>query len=263
MILIPALTLAAGLLAADPVAQSAAERAIPNSQAQTAALSSNIAQAVDSQYLQPLQEEDINGRLWVGRPIIGGIANPVRDRRQDGASRYGAYGEGGDTIVVSVDGLFQFQSQSLAEIRPFESVIDRTDVGNPYSNPYSNGRKAMSRRIEAARQQWLKDNNYVGGVRTFVNDATLLRPAQAQSGAALPEPRGVLELAPDSPRFKSRMRVQTEPAAPRNGPRRSAGVIKVLPLDQPKMNDAKQAADQPAPSESPRAAATEPAKTNG
>jgi len=206
---------------------------------------------VNSGFLQSLEREDVNGRLWVGRPIIGGIDGTLRDRRQDGAARYGAYGEGDGTIVVSIRGLFPFESQRLAEVRPFERVGDPIDPDYPpVTNPFNRAQAKLAVRLEAARQQWLKDNNYVGGVRTFVNDAALLAPAEQKTGSAggLPEPRGVIELAPDVPRFKSRMRVDAAPrhTSPTTVSRRSAGVTKVLPKDAPKEAAAEPAKDDAA-----------------
>ncbi len=180
-----------------------------NDEAQLPPRTANNSTSIDTSFLQPRETEEVNGRLWVGRPIIGGLDNPVRDKRQDGAASYGAYGEGESTIVVNVDGLFHFESARQAEIRPFESVTDRRDVGNPYSNAFSSARKKLAARIESARQDWLKDNNYAGGVRTFVNDTTLLKPARTSDAA--PAPRAVIELSPDMPRFRSRQRVQGTP----------------------------------------------------
>ncbi len=71
------------------------------------------------------------------------------------------------------------------------------------------------KRLEAGRQEWLKEHGYTGGVRTFVNDSTrLARLAQADATGAEPpatngpiQPRAIIELAPDTPRFRSRMHV--------------------------------------------------------
>lgn len=67
-------------------------------------------------------------------------------------------------------------------------------------------------RVEAARQEWLKERGYTGGVRSFVNDRALQSDRRAQVQPEVPagsiiQPRGVIEIAPDVPRFKSRMHV--------------------------------------------------------
>ncbi len=180
--------------------------------------------------------EPINGRLWSGRPIIGGMPGSIRNPTQDDAARYGAFGEGGITITVETPGLFAFESMRLAEVRPFEPVTDALGPGNSTTNPFNRASRKLAAALEDARQRWLKDNNYVGGVRTFVNDAALL-PDSSKKATQLPTPRGVIELAPDAPRFKSRMRVETDPPKHRPGTRTSS-VIKVLPKDPPKPAEA-------------------------
>ncbi|MFZ4574148.1 MAG: hypothetical protein ACOYN0_07105 [Phycisphaerales bacterium] len=76
------------------------------------------------------------------------------------------------------------------------------------------------KRYESARQEWLKEHGFVGGVRTFVNDAFLAThlPAHASAqGSDQPavaakkgkiEPRAIIELSPDLPRFRKRMEVR-------------------------------------------------------
>jgi hypothetical protein len=76
------------------------------------------------------------------------------------------------------------------------------------------------KRYESARQEWLKENGFVGGVRTFVNDAHLANHmpihSMASSDSAEPvaskkrkiEPRAIIEISPDVPRFRKRMEVR-------------------------------------------------------
>jgi hypothetical protein len=190
---------------------------------------------IDSSWVRPLKGDDENGRLWVGRPIIGGVTGSVRENAEDGAASYGAYGMGRETIVVRVPGVFAFEQARYGEIRPWEQV--RTDNTSPYSNSFTRVHTKMARRLEEARQEWLKENNFVGGVRTFVNDAALYGPAQHAS-TARPEPRGVIELAPDTPRFKSRMRVQAPLPHRRALSERATAVVRVLPRDPAPVTDA-------------------------
>ncbi|MBX3384674.1 MAG: hypothetical protein KF864_14315 [Phycisphaeraceae bacterium] len=200
---------------------------------------------IDSSWVRMPWGDDENGRLWVGRPIIGGVTGSVRENAEDGAASYGAYGMGRETIVVRVPGMFAFEQARYGEIRPWEPV--RTDNASPYSNAFTRVHSKMARRLEEARQDWLKENNFVGGVRTFVNDAALLAPATHASGAR-PEPRGVIELAPDTPRFKSRMRVQAPVPHRRAQADRATSVVRVLPRDSA---PAVQAAPAPAQDEKP------------
>jgi hypothetical protein len=77
------------------------------------------------------------------------------------------------------------------------------------------------RSLEAARQEWLKENGYTGGVRTFVNDAS---PAARMVAATEPastnevpgvrrtiEPRGIIQFAPEATKFRKRMQVRAVP----------------------------------------------------
>jgi len=191
---------------------------------------------VHSEFLKDRPIEDLNGRLYVGRVIMGSDSSAVRNRREDAAAAYGAAGAGDETIIVKVPGLFGFDRGYVAEVRPFDRVDGRDIGANPYSNAYSNGQSKLAGRLEEARQQWLKDNNFVGGVRTFVNDAALFNKApvaatrQTNAVDTRPEPRAVIELAPDMPRFKAKMRVlapATSLADPQAGTRPVAGVGRV------------------------------------
>jgi len=196
--------------------------------------------AIDTSFLNDATPTDINGRLYVGQIIMGNDSSSVRattaSNAFDDAARYGAAGAGNETIVVAAQGLFPFQRAHFAEIRPFTPVD--AAITSPYSNSYTTAQKKLASRLESARQQWLKDNNFTGGVRTFVNDSSLMKSAaQPNSQATVfpPEPSAVIELSPDTPRFKSKMRVMvphqalpiTAAAAPR--PNKSAPTYKSAP----------------------------------
>jgi len=167
----------------------------------------------------------VNGRLWVGMPIIGGADAGRADGRAHAAAGYGALDQQGERIVVQVEGLFKFEDTALAEISPWSPVVIAERRANPYSNSYTRVHEKMASRIEEARQQWLKDNNFVGGVRTHVNDATLHTAAKVHTDqGGLPEPRATIQLSPDVPRFRSRMRVEAPV-----GEARPRALTKVLP----------------------------------
>jgi hypothetical protein len=176
--------------------------------------------------------KQVNGRVFIGSVILGpgAAAKACPD-----AARYGAQDVAAGAIKVRVPGLFGFESCGRSfEISPWQPVV-LTSGGNNWSNPYKNAHKKLAGRVEAARQQWLKDNNFVGGVRTFVNDAA---PKKAEGAAAdAPgakassekiEPRAVIELPADMPRLKAKVRV----LAPGESPARKATTTtRVLPRD--------------------------------
>lgn len=122
-----------------------------------------------------------NGMLWIGRPIIGGLNTgyPL-DWNAPGPDAYGASEYDDQTVHA----LFGCQSVPLS---PWEYVE-------------GSGLHAL----EQARQKWLRERGYVGGVRTFVNDLYLYRDEVA---ATAPQARATIELPADQPRFKSRMQV--------------------------------------------------------
>lgn len=144
-----------------------------------------------------------NGRLWVGNVVMGGVdLPPAPDQGSPGPASYGAHPGGREQVYVRV-------GQLVVAINPWQEWNTNTHA-----------------RFEAARQEWLAEHNYTGGVRTFMNDAALVTEhhgAHADADVA-PEtsprairPRAIIELAPDAPRIRHRMRVQ------------APNVIRVLP----------------------------------
>jgi hypothetical protein len=104
----------------------------------------------------------------------------------------------------------------------------------------------MARRAEDARQQWLKDNNYVGGVRTFVNDAVLYNLPAPKPRTQSIEPRGVIQLNPEVPAYKSRMKVEGKPTINTPKVAMKSTAPKVLPKAQAVAKTADAKADAPA-----------------
>ncbi len=156
----------------------------------------------------------INGRLFVTQPITStdAFAGPRPEDRtleEPGAWRYGAPGEELRTAYVRVGTL------SIG-ISPWQRIEPR-------------GLK----HLENARNKWLADRGYTGGVRTVVNDALRAAeshqpmhaatpapddmltqapaadaPAQAQPQDTI-QPRATFRVDPNTPRFRKRMQVRS------------------------------------------------------
>lgn len=140
-----------------------------------------------------------SGRLFFTRPIMGGLEN--YDTSSNESQDYGAI-DRGQTVYVRIG------HQSI----PISAWTRWNDESFP--------------RFESARQEWLKEHGYVGGVRTFMNDANFDFTATqvliaGNQPAATPEggiqPRGILELSPEMTRFRSRMHVDAARAIERAG----------------------------------------------
>ncbi len=128
-----------------------------------------------------------NGKEWRGESIVGGRTEWPAAWRDPGPAAYGALGHE-DAIVYA---------------RVGEVVV----AFSPWEHP-------GNARLEYARQAWLKENGYVGGVRTFVND-TLHRPealASAEPAARKHEivPRAIITIPIDIPRFKGHQEVKAD-----------------------------------------------------
>lgn len=134
-----------------------------------------------------------NGRAWSSRPVIGGTQGPYPTACSSWASQYGAFGNESATVFVRVGG-------QVVGINAFKPITQ-------------NG----LRRFEEARNFWLKENGYVGGVRTFTNDAFAVQKPEALVNPDVSkqvvrvngkiEPRASFQLPDDMPRRKGRLRV--------------------------------------------------------
>lgn len=149
-----------------------------------------------------------NGRLFVRRPVIGGVDAWAWDSGNPGADYYGAYGTQDLTVGFEVEPIAPFNGSDYGVINPWQAANDRTDRRNPYSNAFTRARDKADDRLEEARQEWLRDNNLTGGVRTHVNDAALFGPGEGVKQSALPTPRATIQLPADAPRIKRNIRVQ-------------------------------------------------------
>jgi hypothetical protein len=123
-----------------------------------------------------------NGREWIGRPNIGPRTTqwPL-DWSDPGPAAYGA-GEYDDPTVYALVG------QTVVTFSPWEAF---EGIGLSH--------------LESARQDWLKEQGYTGGVRTFRNEAY----SGTRVAASKIEPRATIQLGPEITKFKSRMQVRT------------------------------------------------------
>lgn len=128
-----------------------------------------------------------NGRLFIGRPIIGGRPEQWPMGWGDpGPAAYGAYENDGSQVYARTNTLVQTVSPWIS--------IPQGGLND----------------LEQARNEWLKENGYVGGVRTFVNDAYM--PVQMASGEQIPArrqitPSATIQLPADMPSFRYRQQV--------------------------------------------------------
>jgi hypothetical protein len=132
-----------------------------------------------------------NGKAWSGETFIGGVDTWAMDTGEPGADAYGARGHEG----------------AVANIRVGPYVVGV----NPFEEIRAEG-KEIPRHIlsamEDARNEWLRDHGYVGGVRSFTNDTNGMQPKQAIDLT----PKAVIPAPTDLPRTRSRMEVRS--AAP-------------------------------------------------
>jgi hypothetical protein len=136
---------------------------------------------------------DMNGRLFISRPLIGPLPGPAL-LHAPGAAYYGAIDAADAAVPVRVGHL-------VVTISPWER-IDKPGL----------------RRFEEAREFWLKESNYTGGVRTFVNDRHLWEPPQAGGGhvdagepeqvRGIPQPRATIRIPEGMPRQRRPLRVE-------------------------------------------------------
>jgi len=132
-----------------------------------------------------------NGRLWIGTVTVGPHDHDyAADDGNPGPTAYGAVDQ--DQRVLARIG---------TEVVGF----------SPWGSFSGNG----LHRYETARQEWLKEQGYVGGVRTFVNDSYLMGApamtmddADSGSGPRTIRPRAIIEVAPEVTKFRKRMHVR-------------------------------------------------------
>jgi hypothetical protein len=163
---------------------------------------SNAARPIDSLPDYPpgmaddVRRPGFNGRLWVTRPILGALSGPYAEADYaPGREAYGAYLDTGSSVPARV-GLLTI-----------------------HISPWAAWTPQGHRDLEHARSFWLQENGYTGGVRTHVNDYYLFRELYERQTSAprevskpeKPEPAAIIELSPDAPRHKNRLRVNATP----------------------------------------------------
>lgn len=133
-----------------------------------------------------------NGRLHMTRPVMGGHDGPYATvTGNPGADYYGAWGAEHQIVWARAGHL-------AVGINPWDRIPD-AGLGH----------------FERARVTWLRERGYSGGVRTFVNDASLHHHADAHAstpasaietiGPGLPQPRATIHFPdglPKRPRFQ-------------------------------------------------------------
>jgi hypothetical protein len=165
--------------------------------------------AVDS-----VRRPGFNGREWAGRPITGQAESypHVID-----AERYGAWGHEDLRIRVQIQGLHPFRPVLVGDISPWQPV--RAPSRTPaVTDPHQRAHATLARRLEEQRQRWLRENNFVGGVRTFgTANETHDRAARPEPRATIIVPEGFREREEEKFRVEADQAPDTahaEPAAP-------------------------------------------------
>lgn len=137
-----------------------------------------------------------NGAVFRTRPIVGPGHGPyARVYGEPGPEYYGAWGEENQRVYVRVGHL-------VVSVSPWTRIPEEG-----------------LERLERARNDWLRERGYVGGVRTFVNDRFATAEVAAADGP--PTPRATIEI-PAEWRPKKRFQVQAgdrvslPPTAPRD-----------------------------------------------
>lgn len=126
-----------------------------------------------------------SGRVWAGPAVLGGLPPQPDIRWPDlGPQAFGREATAADLVFARVD----------TTVVAFSPWVRFLDDGNE--------------RLELARQQWLREQGYTGGVRTFVNPRTLAQPAPAAAARAMPEPSAVIRRPIDVPATRSREQVR-------------------------------------------------------
>jgi len=131
------------------------------------------------------------------------------------ASRYGAADRQGLRVVVEVPTLERLRPFQRFVINPWErqddparfEIRERGTIRNAenITNPFVRGPRFVAERLEEARLAWLRENGYVGGVRSF--------RAADRDGDGPPTPRATIRL-PEGASGGGGYRVQGGPGAP-------------------------------------------------
>lgn len=126
-----------------------------------------------------------NGRYYLRRPVIGGMAGPYAlARSEQGAEAYGAFGSESEVVWARVN------HQPIA-LDPFTRLPSGMVLQ------------------ERARELWLRQHGYTGGVRTHVNDLYVFDGDESEEMASKPTPRATIQV-PESWRRTPTLEVRRE-----------------------------------------------------
>lgn len=148
-----------------------------------------------------------NGRIYLRRPVIGGVDAWAVESGNPGADYFGAYGSENLAVGLVIDPLEPFSAFDYGIVSPWQIANDRSYRKNPTTNAFNRAYDKAADRLEAQRQVWLRENGMTGGVRTHVNDATLYAPTRREE-ASLPTPRATIQIPDGEPRLKRNLRVE-------------------------------------------------------
>jgi hypothetical protein len=154
----------------------------------------------------------VTGPEWISRTVVGGQLLPQRlGWPAQGPAAYGAAETDASLVYVRVGPKNRLVAFSPWINQPDESVRLDFNVALP----------SEIKQVREAREQWLRENGYIGAVREFRNtpqtsgtqpaDSTILRTQPVKIRSGLPEPRAVLELSPEVTKFRARQRVDARP----------------------------------------------------
>ncbi len=172
-----------------------------------------------------VRRPNFNGRLFARRPVIGGTTIWARYSGEPGADAYGAWSMEDlrfPARLQTPDRYFR-ESPQLYAVNAWDDLTNQS-YG---TGTFELGRKRADAQFEEARWQFLEEEGFTGGVRTHVNDLTLLKlqregkaldlelasadlDGRVASGepSGLPRPRANIRKPDDAPSFRSRQRVE-------------------------------------------------------
>lgn len=155
-----------------------------------------------------------NGRLWEGA-VVTRTPGVRIEWPGPGPERYGAPNDDRSLVHARVGrAVVSFSPWVTLRPAPYGSTVNVDDplpaawytrparVSSGFSNPVQ--QRAIDE-LRHARNYWLREQGYVGGVRTFTNP---VRSEGGERSGALPEPAGWFRVPADVPRTRSREQVR-------------------------------------------------------
>lgn len=173
------------------------------------------------------------GPTWNDQTFIGGVDDWATNSN---AAAYGAVGHENQSVPVRV-------GPYTVSVNAWDQISPKGSDGRAKEQPAK-----IRQHIEDARNQWLKENGYVGSVRTVTNPAAALKPARHAIDLT---PKAVIPAPDDQPKLRSRMQVQAPTSSPLAGarvslpPGMSSDVKSAAQAVNAKANTKQLAADKP------------------